>query len=640
MSPSKLQSHHAPAETRKFSHVEIVVAPKAIESEPEHSDDPPTCNYTVLRRRPSNSWTIEQRRALCVLRRWYDNSWAELAKVFNVHFVSDAPAEYSSLKMTGSALATQLHNMQLLGRNREAFESVFIETLFVDELGAWSVTRRELERTAEKAGIVLIRRLAEDRGELLQKCDEGARSVKRKKPLCGIDSVLGTLAYESEEEDLMPEKPKKQQRYLTPSPSPQKWFATRTWTNGGLYSSVNHLPATPQSLGKSSRVEPSPQEVFCPSLSQEQVDQLPRPQIVFRFYNDNSSGTNGPTGMRAGLFQDSRAKVASPPGIDSEAFRKEAAKHFSWTREPTPFISTYKSILPVLHRALLSTIEASIAVIDLQTVGKQGNHSKVYDGAHIMKRLGLRQEAHGYRAISEWLVWGMIEKDAIVATFSIKHLRKFLAGSPDVCIVLRFPAIESSKNAKEYREKLEGNANQVGRASGRVVGKYLAFTGIPPSYIEKAAKKIARDWQLTGNGSVPRLRRYMEGVQLGLRETGERRSTKAKAKQRLAEYLKQVDADIQRERAEEVPLQAKPKPWMTEYLRRVDCGLKRKRVELRSPRGRNPRRRLASYLERVDFGLGHTDNPSTNAAEASDQGVTCDDFLSRRRHIEAVCSGL
>lgn len=700
---SKLQSRHAPAETRKFSHVEIAIAPTAVASEPEHSTDPPVCDYAVLKRKPRNSWTLDQRRALCVLRRWYDNSWTDLAQVFNSHFAADAPAESSSIDLSGSTLEAQLCNMQIFGRKREAFVSVFIETLFVDEFGAWANMRRELEQTAERVGLELRRRLCENREEMLQKCSPASKSTKRKKIICGIDSVLGNMAYESEGSESHQESPAKRLQYLTPSPSPQKGYKTMTHVSEGQYDSVakrdehhNRLPATPQSLRKSSRIEPPPQHIVVQKevYTGPRIDQLP--QLVFRFYNNESSGMNGPASMRAGLFQDSRAKVASPPEIDSEVFRKEAAKHFSWTREPTPFISMYESFLPVLHRALLSTTEASIAVIDLHAVSRsqERNRSKIYVAALIVKRLGLTPEIFGYRARSEWLVWGMIEKDAIVATFKIEHLRKFLAGSPDVSIVLRFPAIESSRNAEEYREKLKGNANQVSRASGRVVGKYLAFTGIPPSYIEYTARKIARDWQLHGSMSVPRLRKYLDGVQLGLLQKREdiMTSTQAKKKPRLIEYLQRVDSGLLHEGVDVVLLdQARPKPRLEKYLRQVDAGLQRKQaglVPFKKPRSKpqmtrylqqidsslqrkasddrpanqappkrplsyylqqvdsglqetgaaliTPTRRrskipLAKYLERVDLGQAHAEGASTKETGASSLGLTCDEFLSRRR---------
>jgi len=58
------------------------------------------------------------------------------------------------------------------------------------------------------------------------------------------------------------------------------------------------------------------------------IEQLPRPQLVFLFYNNNSSGANAPSGMRHGVFKD-REDINSPPDMNSKAFCKEAAKHFS-----------------------------------------------------------------------------------------------------------------------------------------------------------------------------------------------------------------------------------------------------------------------------------------------------------------------
>jgi len=60
------------------------------------------------------------------------------------------------------------------------------------------------------------------------------------------------------------------------------------------------------------------------------IEQLPRPQLVFRFYNNNSSGANAPSGMHAELLQ--QKEIISPQShIDSEVFCEEAVKHFSWT---------------------------------------------------------------------------------------------------------------------------------------------------------------------------------------------------------------------------------------------------------------------------------------------------------------------
>lgn len=635
----------ASAGVKWFSHVEIPT--KSIERKPDSEDfTDQHCDYTPLRKRPRHRWTLEERETLCVLWRWYGNSPKELAKVFNGYF-STKSQSYHQLEVTGSALAVQFYEMQRYGVKAEAFISVYIETLFVDEFCVWSDLKGDLEQTARRLSIVLERRTHENKEELSQKCDQVAGKVKRKKALSCVDSVLGNIAFASDTEpDLRTLE--NGSGYLTPSPTPRK--GSHTQYNSVKAKKYHHIPATPQSLRQPPSLGPSPSKpvrwnetcIDPGAVPPDSDERLPRPQLVFRFYNDHSSGVNTPDGMRAGLFQN-RARCPPPPDIDSKAFHKEAAKHFSWTQEPTPFISMYESILPVLHRGLLSTIDACIAVIDLHAVSRSRNHSKVYAGAYIIKRLGLQQDAYGYRARTEWLVWGMIGKEAIVTTFKVENLRRYLTGSPDVCIVLRFPEIESSRNADEYRKRLNGNPNQVGKAAGRVIGKFLGFMELPESYVESAAKKVARAWQLKGNQSQPRLRRYMEGVQLGLQgaRAGLTASTRcqAKAKQQVANHLEQVDKGLQR-RAADVPSErATAKRQMTHYLRQVDSGLGRKQAELSSAGEKKGRTRVAAYLRRVDLGQTPAKGELSAKRGLPDLSLDSDVFLSKRRRIEAVCSG-
>lgn len=666
MSPLTHPDCFAPKEiTKILSHVEILIESHEVELSSEASTHPPSCNYTALSRKSRHNWSLEEREALCILRRWYCNSWKELGRIFNAYFTGKSQSD-NIPEVTGSALSMQFLEMQRHRVKSQAFESVFIETLFADESRTWDAVRRDLEQSARAIGIPLIRKLYEDREELLKICEEVPKCLKRKKFTNCTDSVLGSFAYRSDGEESGPATPAKRSRYLTPSPTPQKGSKALTKVNSTQYDSgarkKQHklTPATPQSLRRPSqhgirspKTDPQSKNCFGPEalpmdrddISLGQFNQLPRPRIVFRFYDNNSSGVNTPTGMRAGLFQDSRLPLSPPPEIDTKAFRKEAIKHFSWTREPTPFISMCQSILPALHRGLLSSMDASIAVIDLHTVSRsqEWNHSKVYVAGHIIKRLGLRQEVYGYRGRSEWLVWGMIDKNAIITTFKVEALRRFLARSPDVSIVLHFTEIESSRNAKEYREKLKGNVNYVGRASGRVIGKFLACTGLPDSYVESAAKKISRDWQLHGNTSLPRLRAYLEGVQFGLHVTRAEleASTQAKGNQRIATYLEWVDSGLQRKGAIDGDLSLKqpgPKQRIMRYLQQVDAGMERKPAELTLSRRRNSRPCLASS-QAVDLGLSRKEEGLTDKYEVPIRGQKLDDLLLRRRQIEAACQG-
>ncbi|KAI9879598.1 MAG: hypothetical protein M1830_008048 [Pleopsidium flavum] len=545
MAPFPALSHKASITTsRQFSHVEILVESDLEEPSCESSSSPASiCDYTAVTPKPNHHWTLEQEGVLCVLRRWYTNGWRDIAEIFNGHFEAGNHGSELGKQMTGSTLSTKLFSMELLGEESKALMLVFVETLLADEFCAWTNTRVDLEETAQRLGIVLIKRTWEDREAIMRRCSRQSTSPKKKQKINDINGVLGYAAYESEEKELIPQTPTKKRRYPpTPSPSPRRLSQasntplkrTRCVPTATPINQYKYLPPTPETSPRALVAQPSSPNTPFQKGNHSQViassakddvhmfghcsNWMPRNRLVFRFYDANSSGLNTSTGIRAGAFQHNTGKVPDPADRDSEEFREAATKHFKRIREPTPFISLFESLLPVLHRGMRSCANASIAVIDLHTVikGQRSSSSGIYLAAQVLNQLGLRGTAFRYRGISEFLVWGEIDSRAIVTTFKVGQLRQFLATAPDVAIILRFPEIQASEDAKEYRSKLAGNPNQVSAACGRVVGKFLAFTGVPDSYVDDIAKKITRNWQLVGNASKPRLRKYFKGVYNGL----------------------------------------------------------------------------------------------------------------------------
>ncbi|MCJ1365014.1 hypothetical protein MMC16_004132 [Acarospora aff. strigata] len=535
--------------------------------------------------------------------------------------------------------------MRRLEAYNKPVQRVFLETLFVDEFRAWSNVKEELEKTAEEVGIRLHTRLSEDKDDILQKYGGEFKRTKRRRSIRTTDDgVLGNVAYESEEEQLVCETPAKTQIYLpTPSPTPHKGMEFHHQSNRNQDSPLpvkrkrrKTDPAIPQGMHQQSQT----------------ADLAPKTKLGFRMYDDNSSGVNGPAGFRAGLFSDCNGEVSSPPDIGSKAFYNAAKNHFNWVREPTPFISMYQGLLPVLHRGFQSVANASVAVIDLQAVSAS---SKLYVAAQVIKQLGLRHGSFQYRGISEWLVWGMIDRNAVITTFKIKDLRKFLNGAPDVRIVLRFPEIENSRDANSYRKSLKGNLNQVGKACGRVVGKFTAFMAVPDSYVEEVARKIVRNWQLIGCRSPHRMEAYLAGVQLGLSQarTAPRLSKREGSKTSLTQYLERVVGQ-EHTGADIIISRPKPKPCLGTYLELVSKGrCTQAEVPIREPKPRlasflekvssqehtssndvfsRPKRRLRRYLEKV------SEINRTADVEASHQIPKPDDSLTRRKHIDATWS--
>ena len=113
-----------------------------------------------------------------------------------------------------------------------------------------------------------------------------------------MNCVLDNIAFQSEYTESNSATSKTWSKYLTPSPTPL-WHTARK-------SQYRHISATPQSLCQPSQLwtlsslKKNPWREICiepkaePTDRNRQIDQLPRPQIVFRFYNNNSSWVKAP----------------------------------------------------------------------------------------------------------------------------------------------------------------------------------------------------------------------------------------------------------------------------------------------------------------------------------------------------------
>lgn len=81
-------------------------------------------------------------------------------------------------------------------------------------------------------------------------------------------------------------------------------------------------------------------------------------------YNADSQGHNSPTQIRAGLYKNNDSRI--PPPYSGPKLKSAFLSHLAPEKKLSPFISTFESFLPALHRALRSDKEAFIAIIDLQ----------------------------------------------------------------------------------------------------------------------------------------------------------------------------------------------------------------------------------------------------------------------------------
>ncbi|KAG8628192.1 hypothetical protein KVT40_004065 [Elsinoe batatas] len=156
--------------------------------------------------------------------------------------------------------------------------------------------------------------------------------------------------------------------------------------------------------------------------------QPPPSTLVYRFYHPDATHVgNLPAtkGFIAGYFLSTKGGIATPLPHDAEFLFNAIEHHVNRANIPSPFISVANDFFWSLRQAIkLSTRSKPlrISVIDgRQAAGHDGSkayHLRAYS-AHIRERRAY--ESGGWRpaGMSEFLIWGQIPKEAILADFSV-----------------------------------------------------------------------------------------------------------------------------------------------------------------------------------------------------------------------------
>ncbi|MCJ1292511.1 hypothetical protein MMC34_004062 [Xylographa carneopallida] len=226
-----------------------------------------------------------------------------------------------------------------------------------------------------------------------------------------------------------------------------------------------------------------------------------------------------------GLSKMTRLGLSTP---DSGS-KRPAENHLRRFHVPTPFISVWDSILPALQRGLrydaYSSGNAYVAIIDAEQldIGRLSEYAKairVREIVHELKNRGRYLDMR-YWGSSEYLVYRDIPKSvmssAILTTFSIDSLRKYIETQPAIEQMLRLHGIEAASRQIEYNAHLKATALPMSLYAGLTIGHFLAFIGLPRLNLELLALKMSWVWKFGGAANQEWKIAYLEGVQEGYR---------------------------------------------------------------------------------------------------------------------------
>ncbi|KAE8359460.1 hypothetical protein BDV27DRAFT_168555 [Aspergillus caelatus] len=186
----------------------------------------------------------------------------------------------------------------------------------------------------------------------------------------------------------------------------------------------------------------------------------------------------------AGLFIDELDYFA-PNDIETKEFEQHVVNHASIFEVPTPFISTFRSMLAPIHRAIQKKEGAIITMIDSKKLQTQ-----VYSAQKLVRKV-------------EFLIWGKVHKSAIISSFKVSSLLQVASEHPHIESILQLDVIRTYEKAgRSLHQVLAKGLGQLDHQSGLIIGELLARLKVPQQYFHSIGQGIVYSWRLnTKKGS-------------------------------------------------------------------------------------------------------------------------------------------
>ena len=164
--------------------------------------------------------------------------------------------------------------------------------------------------------------------------------------------------------------------------------------------------------------------------------------------------------------------------------------------------------------------------LDLNHINEhqQRDFPRLYSARLVIRELDIGKHVsesgrhYTYTGTSEWIVWGEIEKDAIIARFTMADFELYLAQNPALKAALRLDGFRACSSSGTYSRQIWKTKLPLSRSVGVTIGHFLAFTGLPRAHLDYVAMKFARKWQFLGTTSKPRKDSFLAGAHKGFRK--------------------------------------------------------------------------------------------------------------------------
>lgn len=218
------------------------------------------------------------------------------------------------------------------------------------------------------------------------------------------------------------------------------------------------------------------------------------PPVIYRWSNIDSQGVNSKMLFLAGLFADGR-QFFTPGDISQEKFINYFSRHVHIDKTPSPFISTFRSMLSPVHRALWNKEGAIISIIDTHKLD-----TDVYPAIKLFREQNPR--IRGYDGRGEFLVWGKIPPAAIICAVKISTIQQLADEHAQIGHFLQLDKLASHKyNRKQLHGELARDAGKLDHTSGYAIGKFLNSINLPFEFSREVSEGLFHSWRLKRQGT-------------------------------------------------------------------------------------------------------------------------------------------
>ncbi|RDW69028.1 uncharacterized protein DSM5745_08788 [Aspergillus mulundensis] len=235
------------------------------------------------------------------------------------------------------------------------------------------------------------------------------------------------------------------------------------------------------------------------------------PPLLYRWWNVKSQGLNLENSFVAGMFASLLEGYFEPDTITEDEFDNLFESHIRRKQLPSPFISTFQSMLAPVHRGLREGKGASIAIFDSRRIT-----SKVYSARSFVEKHKLRGKiGRTYHGGGEYLIWGWIN-NAVICSFEVATILSIAAQHQDIHEFLQLDLISSFPRARwPLHQAMAKGALFLDKQAGATVGKLLSLLEVPQEFCRTVSEGIAYSWRMK-NKHIP-WGDFFYGVELGYR---------------------------------------------------------------------------------------------------------------------------